>query len=85
MSEPEISDLNARTDALLSVYAIKASGNYGGGMAIVAALNEQDAIKKAATIQDQWNCRYRKPDSVSRLDVITFGQDRILEHYETGE
>ena len=70
----------------MNVYAIKAYGNYGGGMAVVAADSESDATALAKKINDPtWNVRYGEPDDVEMLPCVCDGPPRVLTHYETGE
>lgn len=70
----------------MNVYAIKASGNYAGGMAIVAAKSPEDAHKLAAAIDTSfWNIRYDQSDSTKLLPLIFEGTQRVIVHYETGE
>lgn len=70
----------------MNVYAIKAYGNYGGGMAVVAADSEDEAKSVADKIQDSiWRVRYGKPESVELLPCVCGGVARVLEHFETGE
>lgn len=69
----------------MKLYSIKAYGNYGGGMAIVAAKNEGRARVIVNEVpQDIWNVRYHSPQSVNEIG-ITDGEERVLDHYETGE
>jgi len=70
----------------MNVYAIKAYGNYGGGMAVVAADSEEEALEVAGQIVDQiWYVQYRRPESVEQLPCHTVGLPRVSAHYETGE
>lgn len=70
----------------MNVYAIKAYGNYGGGMAIVAAESDVDAIAIADTIEARgWHVRYGQPESVEWLPCPCAGPARVLTHYEIGE
>ena len=68
-----------------SVYAIKAYGSYGGGMAIVAATSEAEAKGLATGLDMQWCTRYHEPESVELLPVSYAGTPRVLANYETGE
>lgn len=70
----------------MKVFAIKAYGNYGGGMSVVAA-NDEDEAKKIAEAAERscWNVRYGKPESIEILPVSVAGEPRVLVHYETGE
>jgi len=71
----------------LKVFAIKATGTYGGGMAVVAASEQGQAEAIASNIFDHvWNTRYHVPDSVEELpDVFADGLPRVLSHHELGE
>ena len=69
----------------LTVYAIKAYGNYGGGMAIVAAENEEAAKKLATGCDSNWHTRYHEPESIEALPVSYEGHALVLAHYATGE
>jgi hypothetical protein len=70
----------------MNVYAIKAYGNYGGGMAVVAADSEDDAKAIADKTEDRvWHVRYGNPSSVEQLPCVCVGPARVLAHYETGE
>ena len=69
----------------LTVYAIKAHGNYGGGMAIVAATDKGEAELLAAPLDRQWHTRFDAPESVDVLPVQCEGEPRVLAWYATGE
>lgn len=70
----------------MNVYAIKAYGNSGGGMAVVAADSEDEAKAAADKIVDSvWHVRYGAPESVELLPCVCQGPARVLAHYETGE
>ena len=70
----------------MNIYAIKAYGTYGGGMAIVAAKSEEEAKNLAeAAEKSSWAVRYGKPESVEILPLSFKGSPRVLAHYETGE
>ena len=70
----------------MNIYAIKAYGNYGGGMAVVAADSEDEAKALADKAEESyWNVRYGKPESVDLLPCVCEGPARVLIHYETGE
>lgn len=71
----------------MDVYEIKANGDYGGGVAIVAAPSEGDAIRLASTIYDLlWSTDYSHPYSVALIEgVSSAGPARVLTHFETGE
>jgi hypothetical protein len=70
----------------MNVYAIKAYGHYGGGMAVVAADSEDEAKAIADRTEDSiWHVRYGAPESVELLPCVCDGPARVLAHYETGE
>lgn len=70
----------------MNVYAISAYGSYGGGMAVVAAKDEEQAKKIAhSSIQDVWQTRYYLPTRIITLPVEYTGPAAVLEHFETGE
>lgn len=70
----------------MNVYTIKAYGNYGGGMAVVAADSEQEAKTVADKVNDPiCGVRYGEPESVELLPCVCEGHARVLAHYETGE
>ena len=72
----------------MNIYTIKAFGNYGGGMAVVAADDEQEAIRACRVIPNKtWHVRYDEPDNV---ECIVAGAPAdtlrgVLSHFETGE
>ena len=70
----------------MNVYAIKAYGYYGGGMAVVVADSEDEAKAVANKAEASiWNVRYGDPESVELLPCLCDGPARVLAHYETGE
>ena len=70
----------------MNVYAIKAYGIYGGGMAVVAADSEEDAKTLASKAENSvWNVRYGRPETVELLPCTYKGTAQVLAHYETGE
>ena len=70
----------------MNVYAIKAYGNYGGGMAVVAAGSESEAKELAEKAEKSlWRVRYGAPESADLLPLVCEGPARVLAHYETGE
>lgn len=71
----------------MKVYAIKASGTYGGGMAIVVARTEKQALTLASQVErSSWNVRYETPDHVEVLpNCRCDGPARVLTYHETGE
>jgi len=65
------------------LFAIQAYGTYGGGWALVFAVDEARARKIASTIKDSiWFTRYDDPSEVVELALDGEG---LLYHYETGE
>lgn len=69
----------------MNVYAIKASGRYGGGMAVVAAEDESAARLIGETIQDRmWRTDYSKGD-IELLPCQCAAPARVIFHYEVGE
>ncbi len=69
----------------MNIYAIKARAKYGGGMAIVAAQDEEQAIALASTIEDTWRTDWANPVYIKALPVDYHGTEQILEHHEAGE
>ena len=69
----------------LTVYVIKAYGNYAGGMAVVAATDEEEAKRLAAPLEVQWMIRFNDPESVDVLDVQCGGEPRVLSWFASGE
>lgn len=70
----------------MNVYAIKAGGHYGAGMAIVAAENEAQAKGLAvAAEQSPWRIDYHQPDSIEVLPCAYSGPPRVLVQHEAGE
>jgi len=72
-------------DDLLPVFAIKALGHHGGGLAIVAAVDEGAAKKLATGIDPVWRTTYHAPESIVRLPVEYHGLPAGLTHFEIGE
>lgn len=69
----------------MKVWAIKAYGNYGGGMAIVAADDAQMACTLANQAESSvWHVDYQRPESVEELPLQAEVAG-VLAHYETGE
>jgi hypothetical protein len=69
----------------MKLYAIKAWGNYGGGVVIVRAKDEQAAREYAGKWRggsSSWNVRYEKPDETEELTLIGEG---VIYNFETGE
>lgn len=71
----------------MRVFALEAYGNYGGGLAIVAAEDESAAKQLASKIRDgMWNVQYGKPTEISVLpSIVHKGAAEVIYHYETGE
>lgn len=70
----------------MNVYSVKAYGNYGGGMAVVAAKDEDEAIELASRIVDHsWHTAYGLPQEVIILPCVYNGIPMALDHFETGE
>ena len=68
------------------LYSLKAYGHYSGGMAIVAANNENEATAMAVEQlgRNSYRVRYDQPYEVSKLNAFS-GAKGIVDHYETGE
>lgn len=68
----------------MKLFAVRAYGNYGVGVAVVRAKTEERARELAAEIRQRgsWNVRYNKPDEV--VELATSGEG-VMYHYETGE
>lgn len=69
------------------LYKIIADGEYGQGVAIVAATSELQAREIAATIKvdDVWNVSYANPVEVELLESCSAsGAPRVVTHFETG-
>lgn len=70
----------------MKVYAIKAYGRGGGGMAIVAANSKVEACVLAQEEENSmWQVDYETPEEIELLPCECAGQARVLTHYETGE
>lgn len=70
----------------MKVYAIKASGNYSGGMAIIVADSEDDAKALAEKNKSStFGIWYETPDEVELLPLECEGPARVLVDYEMGE
>lgn len=69
----------------MKVYALKADGNYGGGMAIVAAPNPRRARQLATGIDKTWHTRYHSADAEELPITYKGKRAKVLVHYETGE
>lgn len=70
----------------LDVYAVEAYGHFGGGVAIVAAITADEAIKIAFE-QCKTGCsaEYNKPSKVLKLQADSQGAPRVLHFYEMYE
>lgn len=69
----------------MNVYALKATGHYGGGMAIVAADSEKKAMVLATGLDRDWQTKFHTPHSVELLPVTYQGKAKVLIWYATGE
>lgn len=70
----------------LSVYSVIGDGQYGGGMAIVAASTPEEARSVAGTIRDDmWLTDYLNARQTNALPLIFDGEPCVIAHYETGE
>lgn len=71
----------------MKIYSVRAYGNYGGGIAFVAADDEHEARALAAEISDTiWKTRYRTPEDVSPVTgEVTGLLAGVIDHFETGE
>jgi hypothetical protein len=69
----------------MNVYAIKGDGYDGGGLAIVAAKNEKEAIEIASHIESYWNVNYTEYQNIEKLPVQYNGEPKVLISFETGE
>lgn len=67
------------------VFAIKGSGDYCGGMAIVAARTMAEAIGLADNYGSQYGVSYSPPESVDELPVKYDGEPAVLAIHEYGE
>lgn len=70
----------------MNLYAVKAHGDWGGGMAVVIANDAAQAKQVAAMIRDDiWATDYAHPEEVVGLPGIVSGPPRVVTHFETGE
>ncbi len=70
----------------MNVFQIEGYGNYGGGLAIIAASNKVQARALASTIKDtQWDTNYIDGELSQLDDVVAHGYARVITHFETGE
>lgn len=71
----------------MNIFSVRAWGNWGGGVAFVAANTEDEARALAAEIVDPtWKTNYRKPSEVAEVatDVLNL-KPGVIDHFETGE
>lgn len=69
----------------MKVFALKARGYYGGGMAIVAAEDAETAMAMANAVEDSvWHVNYAEAYEVTELPVVATAAG-VLAHHETGE
>lgn len=70
----------------LPVWAIEAAGSYCGGVAIVAARTQQEAIKLAVPLETYpWRIGWNAPTAVKLLPLTYRGAPTVLHHYCMGE
>lgn len=79
----------------LTIYCLKGYKNYwlrpsgGGGMAVVAAVDVEQAKQLArqltGTKDDVWNTQFDNPDEVDVLPIQCDGEPRVLSWFVTGE
>ncbi len=70
----------------MNLYSIEASGKYCGGVAIVAADSQEEAVKLAAPLRNAtFAVNYASPDCIEILKAVIDGPARVLTHYEMGE
>lgn len=68
------------------VYSIHAYGNYAGGMAIVAAENEKQAIALITKSDNSiFTIEWDKPEKMMILPVQYDGRAGVLDFHVTGE
>ena len=70
----------------MKLFTVKANGNYCAGMVIVIA-EDIDSAKSLANTSggSSWNIDYKNKGSVSVLDAVVSGEERVLECFEFGE
>ncbi len=69
----------------MNIFTVKARGNYGGGMAVVQAETQSRAVELCSTIHDVWSTRYHRPESIELICTIDSTEEKLLDHFETGE
>ncbi len=69
----------------MNVYAIEGSGNYGGGMAVIAAKSANEAIEIASHIKSYCNVDYKHCDCIEKLPVQYGGKSKVLTNFELCE
>jgi hypothetical protein len=70
----------------MNVYALAATGCYGGGVAVVAAESEEQAVEVGGMVIDQgWGVEYGNPDTIQQLPCVADGLPRVLFNHESGE
>jgi hypothetical protein len=70
---------------MMRVWKIEATGQYCGGMAIVAAPTIDSATTIGGSIKNHFDINYGKPDSVDELPELTAKESGVICHYEMGE
>ena len=69
----------------MTVYAIKAYGELGGGMAIVAANSESEAMELAAKKEaSPWKVDYKNPIEIEIVPIKCGCEPRVLVSFEYG-
>lgn len=70
----------------MNVYSIHAYGNYAGGMAVIAAENEKQAIDLIMKSDNSiFSIDWNKPEKMLILPVQYDGKAGVLDYYVTGE
>jgi hypothetical protein len=70
----------------MNVYFITAYGHYCGGVALVAAGSEDEAVELAGAINLQFLIvEYHRPEEIEKLPCTCIGPARVLKHFEYGE
>ena len=71
----------------MDVYRIVGHGNYGGGMAIVAARDEHRAKVLAGGIHDStWHVDYKNSNDVYVIDGLEWhNEETVITSFEFGE
>ena len=68
-----------------NVYAIKGCGLYSGGMIIVAASTEKEAVSIAVEHKSRFRLDFQNYEDLVLLPVVYNGASKVLEYHETGE